>query len=91
VHEQTGKTFIALLTESLSDVFGPTWTMRAANLGRMASSIRAGCPDSCDGFVAADCASAFDEIAVKHYDKVGLVFHAIANDPRPWAERGGGT
>lgn len=88
LHEYRGTALAALLLQSFSETFGPTWTMRQTNLGKLGKSIRDGCVPGCDGSPAAECASAFDDIAARLYEKPGLVFHAIAHDPRPWAETG---
>jgi hypothetical protein len=84
--EHKGRPLSACLVDALGETFGPSWVMKQTNLGKLGSSIKEGCPADCDGSCAAECAGAFDEIATKHADKVGLVFYAIANDPRPWAE-----
>ncbi len=87
--EFQGRPLSAALVDALAkEVFGPTWTMKAANIGKIGAAIREGCPPACDHSCATDCASAFHAIAAKHGpEKAGLVIHAIANDPRPWAER----
>lgn len=83
-----GRSLSSAFIDELGGILGPTWVMRPVNLGKIGSAIREGCPGTCDGQPAEGCATAFCDIAEKHVDKVGLIFHAIANDPRPWAEEG---
>jgi len=79
-------TLALAVIDSLGSHMGPTWAMKPTNVGKLGKAIVDGCIPHCNGKCATDCAAHLDAIFTKHHEAPALMWHCIANDPRPWAE-----
>ncbi len=83
--EHKSRPMASHLWELFETHFGPSWTMKATNRGKVGAAIKEGC-DDCDGQFVGDCMEHFAAV-IESKPNPGLVIHCLKDDPRPWKDK----